>query len=260
MKRGIILLTVLFAGAASADLGSVVSSFRLSSASLPYVTGIMRQSHSGVVYWGALYSNGPDYLLQYNAQGSIIGSYILDNCTAPGDMDMSTGHNVYVLDTQRSALLEYVLTTGSFVGSRPVPPNTKGYAAFFEWERFLAIGTWVYYYDRNWSVVRSFNTSMDIGAIAWSRCLLNKEWHTVIVAPHGPGPFHCYYVSNGSHAASFAVPGSGTKGAHCDKGWAPYFYCNRLTLGGDMYLYKIDIDGLSAVAPASVGRVKALFR
>ncbi len=258
MKRGIILLTVLLAAAATAKFGDVTFYFRLSGTNMPYVTGILCRYEP---YYGALYSTGPDYLLQYNAMGSIIGSYVLNNCMAPADMDTWLGsRNFSVLDTGRSALLEYVLTTGSFVGSRPVPANTKGYAALWSSRRFLAIGTSVYQYDGNWSIVNSFNTGMDIGAIGATDKFLNRTWPTVIVAPWGPGPFHCYYVSNGSHAASFSVPGSGTRGAHCYGPTEPiYFYCNRVTPGG-MYLYRVDIEGYSNVEPASLGRVKALFK
>ncbi len=267
MKRVMIFVVALLAlaAAAAADFGSVVSSFRLSGTSMPYVTGIIKHSPRNPVYYGALYSTGPDYLLQYNESGSIIGSYILEGCLAPADMDdWSDVRKISVLDVGRRELLEYVPTTGSFIGSRPVPSNTRGFAVLgWRWCSFIAVGTWVYQYDRNWSIVSSFNTGMDIGAIAATPFFRNREWATVIVAPRGRGYFNCYYVSTGSFAASFTVPGSGTRGADCMTIYtAPNqidYFCSRVTARG-MYLYKIDIEGYSKIAPASLGRVKALFR
>ncbi len=261
MKRVLIFVTAVLATAAAADFGSIVSSFRLSGASMPYVTGIMYRFMDPVPYWGALYSTGPDYLLRYNESGSIIGSYVLEGCLAPTDMDFGRDNkSIHVLDAGRRALLEYGVTTGSLIASRPVPSNTRGFSVIFS-DMCLAVGTWFYRYDTNSSIVSSFNTGMDIGAIAATPYFRNRSWPAVIVAPRGPGLFHCYYITTGSRGGSFAVPGSGTRGADCDHiSWARNdFFCNRVTPRG-MYMYQIDIEACDNVAPASLGRVKALFK
>ncbi|NIT36330.1 MAG: hypothetical protein GTN49_07495 [candidate division Zixibacteria bacterium] len=243
------------AAPAFGGVGSVISSFPWSEARNIYRDG-------NYVYCVA----GANALRRYTVGGSLLGTVTLSRLTAPADADHTpTGPGYLGVIEQSNRLFEYRVANGSFVRSVATGPITLGYA-YFPGSTYVYLhrGTYsniVYRCTTAGSVVSSFPVSSSAGTIAATNRFNDVAGDYVVVGSR-VALSASVYTGTGSFVRSFVMPAV-TYGCVCGPG-APSargttYWCN-LRMGVERFAYQIDLGNATAVAPASVGRIKALFR
>ncbi len=262
MGRVTAAVTVLIfvAAAAYAAVGDVLSSFAWSS----YMQGIYRD---GTYVYGVLqYTYEPAELITYTPSGSMLPSWVrLPGLNAAGDADYSSlGANYLAVLDGTTLLREYVISTGSFVRSTAASAKT-GYAYIpGSGYMYFANGTRVYRYTTAGSLVNSFPIPGPyIGGIAATTKYKGSSGEYIIAAVWAyDTDAVLVYNANGSVVGTFSVPGT-TYGCVCGPGYPSSanatFWCNLHT-GVTRWAYQISLGNDIAVAPTSLGKVKALFR
>jgi hypothetical protein len=205
-------------------------------------------------------------LRAYTANGSLVNSVNLAGLTDAGDADHSVLGGAYlaVLDST-NLLRDYVISTGSLARSVAVS-NCVGYGyipggAYM----YVAAGTYVYRYNTAGSLVSSFRIMGPyIGGIAATRTFKGQSGEYVVVAVWAyDSDVGMVYTGAGSAVATFTIPGT-THGCVCGHGYpascGTTFWCNSEVGAGRRWAYQLDLGNGTAVAPTSLGRVKALFR
>ncbi len=261
MARGIVALAAAgFLWAATpafGAVGSTISSFYLSGTSQPYAQGIYRDA---AYVYGVLYSSGATYLRSYTTSGAPVGSVKLGGpAGGAGHSPLGTAY-VGAVDAYR--VLHYEISTGSLAASFAAPAGARAYdyipgGAYY----YVATDRMLYFYTTNGSIVRSMMISFYVGGLAATRYFENRAGEYLVVAQWSSG-LPTYVYSNGSFLRSFVVPGT-TNGCVCGDGaparYGVTYWCNQY-IGSGLYAYQVDLANATAVAPASVGKVKALFR
>lgn len=207
---------------------------------------------------------GVNTLRRYTANGSLVGTVALSGLTAADDADHCVaGAGRMTVIGGGNRLFDYRVSNGSLIRSYGAPPSTTGYGyspgrAYY----FVHSGAYVNRYTRAGSLVGSFPVSYSAGPIAVADRFRNRAGNYVVVG--SKLSFYArVYTGTGSFVESFVVPAV-TYGGVCGPG-APAthgttYWCN-LRLGTDFNAYQIDLGNTNvAVAPSSVGRIKALFR
>ena len=257
MKREVFAL-VLGAAAlcavvpASAVVGDVVSSFAWPGALNAY-------RDASYVYCVA----GVNTFRTYTVNGSLVRTVSLSRLTDAGDADHSpTGPGYFAVIERSSVIFEYVVSNGSFVRSIEAGPGTLG-GGYFPGSAYVYVHVrpYVYRFTTAGSLVGSFLVSYSAGPIAATDRFDARAGDYVIVGAQTAGNT-MVYTGAGSVVTTFNVPAA-TYGCVCGPGYPPSYgttyWCN-LAVGSSRYAYQIDLGNAVAVAPASVGKVKALFR
>lgn len=246
---------MFIAAPAFGGVGSVISSF-------PWPGALNIYRDANYVYSVA----GANTLRRYTVGGSLLGTVTLSRLTTPGDADHTpTGPGYLGVIERANSIFEYRISTGSFVRSVPTGPNTLGYA-YFPASTYVYVhrGTYsniVYRCRTTGSVVSSFVVSNSSGPLAATNRFNDVAGDYVIVGSRIALSARVY-TGAGSFVRSFVMPAV-TYGCVCGPGSpsarGTTYWCN-LRMGTNFYAYQIDLGNTTAVAPASVGRIKALYR
>lgn len=203
-------------------------------------------------------------LRRYTVGGSLVGTVTLNGLTAADDADHCVaGAGRMTVIGGGNNLFDYWVSSGSLIRTYAAPPSTTGYGyapgrAYY----FVHSGADVGRYTKAGSLVSSFTVSYSAGPIAVADRFRNRAGNYVVVGSK-LGFSATVYTGTGSRVTSFVLPAV-TYGCVCGPG-APAthgttYWCN-LRRGTDFYAYQIDLGNTNAaVAPASMGRLKALFR
>jgi hypothetical protein len=244
--------TLLAAAPALGAVGDVISSFPWPSARNAY-------RDASYVYCVV----GTNTLRRYTVGGSLAGTVALRGLTAAADADHCVaGAGRMTVLGGGNRIFEYRISNGSLIRSFAASPSTTGYGyspgrAYY----FVHSGADVYRYTKAGSLVSSFTVSYSAGPIAVADRFRNRAGNYVIVGSRLG--FHAtVYTGSGSRVTSFVLPAV-TYGCVCGPGapstYGTTYWCN-LRMGTGFYAYQIDLGNATAVAPTSVGRIKALYR
>jgi hypothetical protein len=246
---------------AFAGVGDVISSFRATSGT-DYAGGVYRDD---TYVYVAFYSTGIYYYIKkYTPAGSYVGVlYLGSPWQWPlTDADHSRRGAGYVtIATDASSLFTYDLSTGNRVEAINLGLYDIWGYAYRPGARYAFASEdssqFIFKYDASWSVVSSFRWG---GALAATDRYKGRPGDYVIV---DSTPARVY-TGNGSLVGTFPngrdVIG---RGCVCGPGypasWGTTYW--RYEGWSGCWVYQIDLGNTNvAVAPASAGRIKALFR
>jgi hypothetical protein len=248
-----ILLAAFAATTAWGAVGDVISSFFWLEARDIYRDG----NYVYCVY-------GANTLRRYTVGGSLAGNVTLSGLTAAGDADHCVaGSGRMTVLGGGNRIFQYRITNGSLISSYAAPPSTTGFA--------YCPGGACYYvhseaevrrYSTGGSLLSSFPVSYSPGPVAATDRFRDQAGDYIIVGSQ-LSFYANVYTSSGSLVGSFVLPAV-TYGSVCGPGSpssrGTTYWCN-LRMGTDFYAYQIDLGNTNvAVAPASAGKVRALFR
>ncbi len=251
------------------EVGSVISSFRVNVIYPPEMTvGVYRGAD--YVYILTFDYGENFYLIAYTPDGTKAGWVELGYLPfGPGILPTGVDHSVlgtgYLsipFDTF-GYLLTYSTSTGSLVDSIEREPYFDQYA-FISGGRCIYVGLshTVYRMTRAWSIVNSFAVE---GILLAATEDFNGGHGQYIIVEGGYGSTAAAYIYTGagSLVSTFSVAYSG-KDSGCGPGYPPSYgvtYWRFIKSAEDHgWCYQIDLGGATAVTPASLGKVKALFR
>ncbi len=245
--------TLIAAAPALGAVGDVISSFPWPSARDAYRDG-------SYVYCVV----GTNTLRRYTVGGSLVGTVALSGLTAAADADHCVaGAGRMTVLGGGNRIFEYRTSNGSLIRSYAAPPSTTGFAYFpGSAYYFVHSGADVRRYTKAGSLVSSFTVSYSAGPIAATSRFRNRAGNYVVVGSR-LSFYAMVYTGTGSLVTSFVLPAV-TYGCICGPG-APSthgttYWCN-LRRGTDFYAYQIDLGNTNvAVAPTSLGRLRALYR
>jgi hypothetical protein len=256
-------VTLVAACSTQAAVGSVISSFRMTGPGSPEATGIYRD---WTYVYGILYSTGPDYLATYAPNGSLVSSAALPRARAPRDADHSTLGSGYldVFDFDMKMLMTYK-TNAEFVKAKPLPSDTTAYAYIpGSTKYFVARDQMIFRYTLNDVLVNKFYVGGDLRGLAATPVYNGKDGEYVVIGRSGAGGYSYVYTGAGSLVDSFVVPGSGTYGSVVGRAeprtLQRSYWCVQ-QIGTSRWAHQVEIGGTApAVVPASMGKVKAIYR
>ena len=276
MKRKILPLVAVGAALAAAAaafgaVGDVISSFHIPRG--PRIAGLCRDAE----YVYLVVDTGTSKLLRtYNVNGSLVREIPLeesDNYAEEGDHSpKGSGYfalfELAALPSEYMYVVSYKLATGSIVDTIYISAHT----IYWEPSGFAYVPGSHYIYCAMWRrehgphyVTRYTTTGTEVGRIE-RRCvslgatpLYNSlEGEYVVIADKPTW----VYTSSGSLVGSFALPFYPSKsvcGPGAPSSYKTTFWC-IMRINYEDYCYQIDLGNTTHVAPASLGRVKALFR
>ncbi len=264
-----VVAALVITGAARAGVGGVLHHFNMSGNIFPVAAGVYRDD---AYVFGTFFTGNGGELRRYTSAGSLINSFPLAGAVAPLDPGPSPrGSNYITVLDAGTALRTYETATGSFISSVAVP-TSSGYAYVPGGEYiYLAASPYVHRYTTAGSHISSFNVGDDAGTLAATPYFDSLAAEYVIVLPASRGVHPALvYTGDGSFVSSFTFSGPYPDmdyrlGASVGEGYpssaGPTLW---LTLQTDFIwrsAYEIDLgNGRIAVAPASLGRIKALFK
>ncbi len=264
----LIAATSVLAAAVWAGVGDVISSFRATSGT-DYAGGVYRDA---AYVYVAFYSTQPYYYIKkYTPAGSCVGVIALGPAWQwpLTDADHSRRGAGYVtIATDASSLFTYDLSTGNRVESINLGLYDIWGYAYRPGARFAFASEdsseFIFKYDASWSVVSSFKTG---GALAATDRYKGRPGDYVIV---DSTPARVY-TGDGSLVGTFpngrdVIGPNGRdvigRGCVCGPGypasWGTTYW--RYEGWSGCWVYQIDLGNTTAVAPASAGRIKALYR
>lgn len=276
MRRRILVLVAAGAALAAAAatfgaVGDVISSFHIPRG--PSVAGIYRDA--GYVYL-IMDKDPPKVLRTYTVDGSFVRSipiansenYAVEGDHSPKGPGYFALFEVDFLQYEYMYVVSYDLATGSIVDTIYLLVNTifwdaTGFA-YVPGSRYMYCG---FHYKEvgPWHVSRYTTTGTEAGRIP-RRCVSlaatslydSLEGEYVVL---GDKPT-AVYTSSGSLVGSFALPvypGASICGPGAPSSYKTTYWC-MLRINYEDYCYQIDLGNTTQVAPASLGKVKALFR
>jgi hypothetical protein len=245
------LATILIATAANASLGSVVSSFRAPG---PDVRGLARSStRLHVLIFGS-----PTRVYRVaSATGAIYGSWASsfgNNCRG---LAFSEGGHLWVGNYDNDSVYDCVATSGSVRKSWSAGHDPFGLAPYCTADGGVGT-TAIFSSDSDPSACWRHN--LNTGSIMASFAIANVSFFDVAwdhrnrLVWMGDLPNIVRgYTTRGSIRASFTVP--------ADYHYGATYYGQYLWIGcaGNGYVYRVHCPGTVGIAPASIGKVKALF-
>ncbi len=283
MRKGVYLAVVfasLWAAAAPAAtaLGSVITSFRLSGFGEPFATGL----YAGRSYICAVFfTSGSDYIYWYARTGSFVASFTMTGCALPagGDASHLGADYMSVVDSTLNRVFIYGSGGGAPVSSFAVTSPAGGLrdlmwtGTYYEiagnngtgqFNRYTSAGSYagqVTY--AGWPSVMT-----GTGAVAYSAVADGASGRYLIANPRIFNQPSCILDIRGagSLVATFAMPQlyayGGCAGASSDP--SRYGTTEWLVwlIPANIYCFEVDIGGkiLSNVFPASLGKIKAVYR
>lgn len=262
-----LLSAIISAPPAFGGLGSVISSFYIADNYHYWAFGVARDS--SYVYY-VIQGITPAFELHYRHPSGTPRGMIYFGAWPAGHADadasiLGPGYfaDIYTVNSVR-AVTDFDLATGSAVASWAPFSNMIGYACNAELGiRYVGDGNgYVNRYNSAGSLLSSFPTSAGIYGLAASEEFGGNHGEYVIVTKSG----NLYvYSAQGVELASvkMPLPGSVSECA-CGPGY-PSEYGTTLWgvgLAGnyDSYVFQLSLHNATVVEPASVGRIKALFR
>ncbi|MEE8640157.1 MAG: hypothetical protein V3T41_07085 [bacterium] len=257
----LIVATSVLAAAVWAGVGDVISSFRATYGTL-YAGGVYRDD---TYVYVAFYTTGlfQYYMKKYTPAGSYVGVIALGPAWhwPLTDADHSRRGAGYVtIATDANVLFTFDLSTGYRVESINLGLYDIWGYAYRSGARYAFASEdssqFIFKYDASWSVVSSFRWG---GALAATDRYKGRPGDYVIV---DSTPARVY-TGDGSLVGTFPngrdVIG---RGCVCGRGypasWGTTYW--RYEGWSECWVYQIDLGNTTAVAPASVGRIKALYR
>jgi hypothetical protein len=255
-------VAVIFVSAAFSYPPEIVSSFRLSGAAPPNPRGIYFSYTSAYVI--SYTAPSVNYLYEFSRQGSFLSSVRLPGANVISETDAAPdgypGDCFSAVDTGTRDVKIYT-TAGSLVGTfmaTPADAVAIGIGGHVTDYVYLATRSGVVLrYSPRGSFISSFNTGINVRDLAASGGYAIYWGDFVQLAPRGlPGPIYSYRGYGGSLAGSFALPGTrslGALGAHT------YYYCLR-RVNTQLWVYHVYLGQGMPVEPASLGRIKALYK
>ncbi len=286
--KGIILVTVAAGVAfvatpfAFGDVGSVISSFTMSGSHAPTAVAVYRDTDFvyGVLQYGP--PEEQEYkLFTYTPNGSVLGSIPL-NCSLEGincrlnwldDADHSILGDGYfgIIGVGKYFPpfgLDFNIKTGSIAGSFPTSPLGTAYA-YIPGGRYFYVGqtypNYIFRFTTSGSIVSSFKPE-DVCDLLAATDYYNGRYGAYLISyGGGSGLYHHIYTDDGSLVGSFWMGLSGaTFAGVCGPGYPSYYGITYWCVGWGWYegfdCFQIDLGNRVAVAPASIGKIKALFR
>lgn len=244
---------------------SIISSFRMSGVTVPYARGIYTGGGSSL---GGIFYEGPGRhsFRIFTSAGSLTATYPMTGGVRLGDADLPpVGYAGYlaVVDEGAHNLKAYNMTGSLYGVIRTLPSDVVAYACGGHVTNYLYLGTadgWVSRYTPTWSFLNSFATGVPTADLAAGRGYDGGWGNWLIQGPsRPPADLRAYYGGGGAFYGSFALPGDASCGAIYSGRSRTTMWCLR-NLGTAIWAYEIDTGPLMAVTPASLGRVKALFR
>ncbi|MEE9457534.1 MAG: hypothetical protein V3W11_10340 [bacterium] len=248
------------------SLGSVISSFRIADNYHTYAYGVARD---GTYVYYVTVEMSPAYRLYYRYPGGGGGGMIFIGKfpAGHGDADTSVLGTGYFADIYEvgsvQTITDFDIRTGSAVASwAPFEGNMRGYAYSPALRRkYVARDYRIYRYDTSGNLLSSFGFGRNINGLAVTEefCGYNGEY---IIASYGTDS----YVLNaqGVQIGSFSYPRGVITACACGPGYpseyGTTFWCIVDTYMQAVYLSQVSLHNATAVTPASVGRIKALFR
>ncbi len=251
---------VLLAAGASADYPSIINSFRMSGTTAPYARGI----YVGSSEVGGIFYEGPGRhsFRVFTVIGSLTATYPMPGGVMLGDADGApVGSPGFAVVDEGSHELKAYGMTGSLYGViRSIPSDAVAYARGGYTNSYLYLGTnagVVFCYTSSWSLVNSYSTRAAIADLAAGFGYRYSWGDYLHVGPRqAADPIRVYLGPVGVMAGSFTLPGIRSCGAvH----YGQSYWCLR-DLGTEIWAYHVAISGLMDIEPASLGKVKALFK
>jgi hypothetical protein len=169
-----------------------------------------------------------------------------------------------VVEAGTGRLLSYT-KAGSFVSAQTVPRDARGFDRFPDKrDYFLSSGRYVGCHDFTGRRLSSFDAGALVNDLAPVRTILGRKGEYVIVGYEIRDEPTRIFTSDGSLVMFFTMAGDYNWGAVSGPAdpqrFGITYWCNR-RVGNDVYAYQVDVNGTApAVAPTSLGRVKALFK
>jgi hypothetical protein len=265
-----VLISAGLAAAAGAVPGDVISHFPLSGNIYPVGAAMYRDA----AFAYGIYDAGPGgELWRYTPAGSLLGSVTLPGMTRAIDAcDCHFGAGYVIVLDNGTLLRAYHVATGSLLGSLPVPATADGVAyGATSGYYYGSANNYIYRITTAGSLVGSFSGGPDAGTLAAAPRFAGQAGDYVIVNPKAQGVHPTrVFTGAGSFVASFTFSGPYPTmdlryGAIAGDGYPASFGTTLwLVLRTDFIwrsAYQIDLGNADpAVAPASFGAVKALFR
>ncbi|MEE9457198.1 MAG: hypothetical protein V3W11_08610 [bacterium] len=246
----ILILSLCAAGVALAALGDILGSYRAPSNS---IRGL---AHSGtylhvLVHPRTVYNLNP-------GNGSVRGSWPVPSSTSNRGLAYSTTGNVWVGSYNNDTVYRCHWTTGSVIGSWGANHDPYGLAPQQTGDGGAGT-TALFASDSDPSYTWRHNLST--GSILSSFVMPNSDYRDItydhrnrlIWGAYGPSIFGYSVAGGGSIVASFLAPPSTSYGMA--------YYNSALFIGcTNGYIYRVSCPGMVSVAPASLGKVRALYR
>lgn len=254
----------IFVSAAFSYPPEIIGSFPLTGATPPsprgvhYYNGVFVISHTAPGY---------NYLYQYSLQGSFISSFLLPGANVISETDSlpETYPRYYfsALDTATHDVKIYT-TAASLVGTFMAAPTDAvaiGVGGHVTGYVYLAASNGlIRRYSPEGSFLASFNTGVAVGDLTASGGYAARWGYFVQIAPfNSAGPIYSFWsmYTAGSLAGTFPLPGTRSYGAEVM--YTSFYTCLR-QVGSALWVYRVDLGRGMAVEPASLGKVKGLFR
>lgn len=252
---------------ASGSVGSIISSFKVNVYYPPEMTlGVYRDAE--YVYIVTYDYGGNFYLIRCEPDGTRRGNinlgYYPHGPLPPNGADHSVvGTGFISFPWGYSGLLTTNSTsTGYLVKSEKRRPYFDEYA-FIPGGQYIYTSQdrVVYRFTMSWTLVNSFTISR--GSVHAATAYFNGHEGEYIIVEAGYPNFAYVYTGAGSFVTSFPVIHSG-KDTVCGPGYPSSYgttYWRFIKTAPNYgWCYQIDLGATSAITPASVGRIKALYR
>lgn len=270
------LFIILLAAAAYAGVGSVISSFCISEHPGPWVAAVYRDHDYvyGVLEYG---STTYEYrLVTFTVNGSAVASVPLNYVPGQGHEPLR-----WLRDADHSALgagyvgllgsghiyraygLDFHVKTGSFARRFNTLEIGTAYA-HIPGGNYIYVGetypNHILRLTTSGSFVSSFRPRDVCDVLAATDYFEGRYGAYLITYGGGSGLYHHIYTDGGSLLGSFWLgPFGMIFGGVCGSGYPSYHGITYWCIDGS-WCFQIDLGNATAVAPASVGKVKALFR
>jgi hypothetical protein len=256
-------VALIFAGSAYSLYPSIASSFPLRGVTPPDPRGIHYAANN--IHVISQTGAGKNYLYKYTWDGSFISSVVLPGAQGLADADRLPepypDEYFAVVDIVPNDVKIYT-TGGSLVGTFLQPPahtvaiGVGGHV--FDYVYLATREGVVFRYTSGGSLMGSFATGIEPGDLTGSGGY-GSEWGDYIqLSPRGSaGPIYSYHAHNGSLVGTFNLPGVRNCGASTPAKCG--YWCIREGIGA-FWIYEVYLGSGMPVEPASLGRVKALFK
>jgi hypothetical protein len=256
--------------------GSVISSFRMTGVAKPYALGIYRDAS---YVHGVIYGGDKNYLYRFTPAGARVSSYVLNGTSTPRDADdahLGAGY-LALVDARKRYLFVFSTAGGAAITSFPVagspfPLNCFWDGAYYhangpsdrgEFNRYAATGASA----GTWSCAGWPDGMTYCGGAAYAARGNNAAGPYVVACSWlAREPMCMTTFPTGSLVQSWTPPAengnglvygkSSQPGAYGNAVWAAWFTGASL----DAFEFDIGARGGPAVAPASLGRIKSLYR
>jgi hypothetical protein len=267
----------LTGGAPAADgIGSVISSFRMTGATKPYALGIYRDP--SYVY-GLVHGLSQNSLYRFTAAGTLLNSYVLKGTSTP--RDACTAHvgagYLALVDATARRLFVFPVTGGAAVTSFPVAGSPFPMNCFWDGEYYYVNGAsdreeFAKYGESGaaggaWTCTGWPDEMTYCGGAAYAERGHNGEGPYVVACSWLAGEPMCMAtLLTGSLVRTWAVPAGNGNGLAYGKSSRPAVYGDAVWsawfTGSALYAFEFDVAARTkpAVAPSSIGNVKALYR